>query len=678
MFPKRRKQNCGQLAIFIALIFQLVFILFAMSLNVALVVHDKINLQNSVDLAAYYGAMKQAQTLNAIAHVNYQIRQSWKLLAWRYRVLGNPYAAMKTPPGDQENLPPFNPSTGDSDIYIVCTAAFNTKSGMTKGWGKFRLPISSTKDKTYSPPTSGQYEGEFCKKMNLSIEQMNTNIATSSILPGVTTAIRAAALAGNMEIGNKCKIIAYTNWLFALFSFYHFRVDQSKKAKLIYKIAEQIAGDGMEIKKTSDIKCGIDSGTIKCGAEKTFRENLTYINRRAYDSNPRSFQFFNSLQGQQPDQWLSAESFYVYPPMYVHTYGTRGNCKGEARFINNVPMYPIYIQEPSFYFTQIAKSLIFYSNDNSLCKELGGNNLCESSAGLSKKDKFIVYFGAKAELQYENQIFLPFFTNHKLKLKAQAFAKPFGGRIGPKRVDDPTLPKGPSPPVTPEVASAQSPNYGKYPGDTLGLASHYVQKQWVKRIYDAENSHKNIENYIPNDFSSLSFSPLAEASVPKRWELAAVAPDLFDVTYFTILPSYMETYYGNLQAWPGFNPPRDFGGGIKQQVEAWPVPFPGSTPLNRPFYVIKNLSHLLTGWNPPREKYTTADKYPADIYPKTQFAKCDKWDYQLDVNKDARMATGCVFGGRTGYSVKMINKKHLQDVIGGGLTPTPSGAGWNW
>ena len=85
----RRLHPTGQLSIFIVLIFQALFILFAMSLNVALVVHDKINLQNSVDIAAYYGAMKQAEMMNAIAHINYQIRQSWKLLVWRYRVLGS-------------------------------------------------------------------------------------------------------------------------------------------------------------------------------------------------------------------------------------------------------------------------------------------------------------------------------------------------------------------------------------------------------------------------------------------------------------------------------------------------------------------------------------------------------------------------------------------------------------
>ena len=76
------------MAIFFALIFQVLFLMFAMVINIGLLVHHKINLQNSVDLAAYYGAAKQSETLNTIAHINFQIRQSWKLLTWRYRVLG--------------------------------------------------------------------------------------------------------------------------------------------------------------------------------------------------------------------------------------------------------------------------------------------------------------------------------------------------------------------------------------------------------------------------------------------------------------------------------------------------------------------------------------------------------------------------------------------------------------
>ena len=108
----------GQIAIFIALIFQVLFVFFAMAINIALVVHDKINLQNAVDLAAYYGAQKQAEMLNVIAHQNYQIRQSWKLLTWRYRVLGT--MGLQTPPhpvsvdGPLTEIPIFSQRTPPS------------------------------------------------------------------------------------------------------------------------------------------------------------------------------------------------------------------------------------------------------------------------------------------------------------------------------------------------------------------------------------------------------------------------------------------------------------------------------------------------------------------------------------------------------------------------------------
>jgi Flp pilus assembly protein TadG len=79
----------GQMSVFVALIFQVLFVFFAMVINIGLLVHDKINLQNAVDLGAYYAAQRQAEILNEIAHINYQMRQDWKLLVWRYRVLGS-------------------------------------------------------------------------------------------------------------------------------------------------------------------------------------------------------------------------------------------------------------------------------------------------------------------------------------------------------------------------------------------------------------------------------------------------------------------------------------------------------------------------------------------------------------------------------------------------------------
>ena len=86
---KNKKLKRGQIVVFMVLIFQMLFVFISMMVNIGLVVHDKINLQNAVDLSAIYGAQRQAEILNALAHINYQIRQSYKLMAWRYFILGN-------------------------------------------------------------------------------------------------------------------------------------------------------------------------------------------------------------------------------------------------------------------------------------------------------------------------------------------------------------------------------------------------------------------------------------------------------------------------------------------------------------------------------------------------------------------------------------------------------------
>ena len=73
-------------------------------------------------MAAYYGAKQQAEVLNAMAHINYQMRQNWKLLAWRYRVLGTLVQDAgqhnSHPPG---SLPYWCPQNKTKNIHCVCT-----------------------------------------------------------------------------------------------------------------------------------------------------------------------------------------------------------------------------------------------------------------------------------------------------------------------------------------------------------------------------------------------------------------------------------------------------------------------------------------------------------------------------------------------------------------------------
>ena len=51
----------GQITIFIILTFQVLFVFLVMMINIGFVVHDKINLQNSVDLGVIYGAQKTSR-----------------------------------------------------------------------------------------------------------------------------------------------------------------------------------------------------------------------------------------------------------------------------------------------------------------------------------------------------------------------------------------------------------------------------------------------------------------------------------------------------------------------------------------------------------------------------------------------------------------------------------------
>ena len=76
----------GQMAIFAALMFQVLFVFFAMAINVSLIVHDKINLQNSADLAAYYGAAKQAEILNLPDKRNRV--EAWSKEKWTFLQMG--------------------------------------------------------------------------------------------------------------------------------------------------------------------------------------------------------------------------------------------------------------------------------------------------------------------------------------------------------------------------------------------------------------------------------------------------------------------------------------------------------------------------------------------------------------------------------------------------------------
>lgn len=83
---KIRLNQKGQVAIFTLLIFSLLFMFFGMSINIAMLVHHKINLQNAADMAAMAGAAEQARIMNLIAWKNYELRKNFKDFMYAYWV----------------------------------------------------------------------------------------------------------------------------------------------------------------------------------------------------------------------------------------------------------------------------------------------------------------------------------------------------------------------------------------------------------------------------------------------------------------------------------------------------------------------------------------------------------------------------------------------------------------
>ncbi len=95
------KNKTGQIAVLLALSFGLLTLLVAMVVNIGFLVAAKINLQNSVDMAAYAGAAQQARYLTEIGKWNYEMRRNYKAMVFDYLLTYN--AELKRADNPAEN-----------------------------------------------------------------------------------------------------------------------------------------------------------------------------------------------------------------------------------------------------------------------------------------------------------------------------------------------------------------------------------------------------------------------------------------------------------------------------------------------------------------------------------------------------------------------------------------------
>lgn len=653
----------GQAAIFVALMFNVLFVFFAMAINVALVVHDKINLQNSVDLAAYYAAAKQAELLNVIAHENYAIRQSYKLLSWRYRNLGTMglYKKAKHPM-----------YTGELSDTVFLPAA------------KPSLCIM------YKPTWDNVPKGEnLCNEENLKIPALPEVKVIAGFL-GINHGIAALSRQLRRQFDDQCDGLAAMNWWFGMSILHAFRVDQRNRKGMIYALAQLISGG-----QNGDFM-DLDGNSVAMGAKETFLKNLTYANRQSYESGNGSFEMLNSLEGIDPRQWLV--QIEIVPTLIYTDVDQSGGCNAVPTEINSLPRRP---DSRKILITDFSAGDLMAWAGASLIKDPE----YQFSIGVEKNPWFMAYVGVKAST-YPRQIFFPF--GDGVQMGARGFAKPFGGRIGPWYQDrwekgaanssgnlvDPLM--APRAVAGGLLTSANDPrrlpNYSRFPGDQLGMSSKLALNSVVglRGLTANFNYYKNIKVDMSDGGMNdvLAANPGGSSSVPqiRKLEIAAIAPDLFDATYYSVEPNFVGNYFGKLRTnrssfrIPTSIPVRsDLGhiGNISEYSVQMQMDLARSDSLQRSeaYYFLREKAHLLTGWLPGPGTYN----YGVDAS-LGNFGRCARND---DGFRDKNPGSCVAGGGRTGYSVKLINRDALRSSghqIGGNgvgassiLNPPPEG-----
>ena len=691
----------GQMAIFFVLSFQMLFILFAMTINVTLVVHDKINLQNSLDLAVYYGASKQAEVLNAISHINYQMRQNYKLLAWRYRVLSS---VTLTQGGELKDFPVYREAwcpqnregkgrpchpipnskckttiypNGYCDIaYNVCVSASAWSRSIKDGQGSINICLNDG----FDPP---QIEP---------LKNIATFISANALAAAAQEKLRDSI---NVSCGKEKSL----NKIMANLFLSHFRLDQKDRKIMIKAIYDASLKQGRDL----------DGNFIEDGARKVFRKNLNFTNQKNYRHQIEGTEFFNSLTERNFEEIF--EAINILPILFFLRLD--GTCGG-----NSVPLITNKEDFDTIKFKNFTDAYqdLFDLNMRDRVSNIDHNNLGTLTLGFSKKLEPLIFYAGISNLNYSYlpQLFSPKPSEvEKRQLKALSFAKPFGSQIGPdyndKNIDPIIHPQilGNASTVSVDFYNSQ-PNYSRYPGDKWGLIDRQIHDPAGTPFLIKTDSNTG-SPYRIDSFDHLQTSDALSRTekdgtlIPNHFvrlmEMAAVFPDLFDLTYYNISPSYMTTYfpricsligqggscgpivYGESESQAfirgdfGYDPQeaamhgyymQQNAGGPKIHSSIWPwfllkgenkvgqpvnvkpfrtetTNFEDFTQMIRYPYWVQDPAHFLTSWLPPTINKSRYEDYsfPED------FAKCYK--------PTDKVPSACAVGGRAGYSVKLFS-----------------------
>ncbi len=698
--PKKQK---GQITIFVALVFTVLFTVFGMTISMGMFIHDKINLQNATDLASYYVASKQAELLNAIAHSNYQIRQSYKLAAFRYRILAN--GSRTTGPYKHPAID-GNPSTFANQHDVDYPPAVETINPTTGNRVPPRVCIGAThmfKELSGDNP---------CKSINFNV----------SYIPNVSQIISIGEVGDtnstidetNIAISNMCSRVAYANWWFANTIVGAHKLEQRDRRAVIEalarNLAKPIAPGGMK---------DIDGQDVYTGAEKTFRYNLSESNKERIDK--AQIRFFNSIEGLAPSDWLSPILINLALPFSLLDPTAPSGCSEALKVhVDDSDLVNIMAQPLAAGANNLKASLdpdgaIGYFGN--IAKD--SDPLMNLSVGVEKNPWIMIYNRTVART-YSKPLFMMNILGDDIEIRATALAKPFGGRIGPwyqsqwssssNRSDagakiDELLPQRVEEADLGSLSTTQllddktlRPNYSRFPSDDRGLTTMAAQVSYGKIVgawgisaptpanvetslfHYARSTYSYTNQALYNDPLPLNIgSSNPWDSFVRRLEISALAPDAFDVNYYSIMPGFydyfikdkLETWLpaeieneqvrvrGDLGSYGGDGATDDTKAfDVVDQIEIGGVVATEDGPQyirkgTAPWQINGRLFGMLTSWVSGTD---VMDYGPADSQDiKEKLGKC------IQPSKPGvPIPSECSYGGRAGYSVKMISREYIE------------------
>ncbi len=705
---KFKKSIRGQIAIFLALIFVVLFTLFGLTINVSMVVHDKINLQNATDLASYYVAQRQAEMLNAIAHTNYQMRQAWKLFVFRYRVIGSIGRR-------GASNAPMHPALN--------TVIDNFRLSESNFWGA-ESSVCAAAPYFFAPLQPGDY---LCKDLTVTVPTIS---AGSVSLPGLGGAgvVTGGITAVNTTIARTCESQTYFNWWYSLVAFESFQQEQaSRKAiirSLVRNLSQPITRGGMK---------DLDGNDVYEGAFRTFQYNLSQSNKEL-DEN-YNLQIENSLSGVSQNQWLPEITVDAIVP-YVRFVMSASGCatSPEAGVANLDPVDPIV---GSVLTAQFENQL----DPENIIRDQKGysfspNELRTLSVGVEKNPWYMVYNKITASV-FSKALFSAntdtgVGSQRGIQISAVSYAKPFGGKIGPwfmsrwpsgttqsqggTKIDSVGPPRSASGVGALNASDPTlQPNYSRYPGDRRGLLTESSMVA-LGRLTDwdingpqdfirADDLVMSVYSFFGDSVNSDPLAqrlPTATGNVApqdaylRKLEIAAVAPDAFDVAYYSVFPGFWDNFGSKLSSWIqpeggnqnykirgdlGFMPEAggiyanyDVMNQLEESERVQTITGSGNPNDKRlaPWFVKRLLNgrpspnrySYLNGWNSGENVM----EYVTPSLLGERFAGCESGgDISTQGSTAVKIPGECIKGGRVGYSVKLISKSYLdsQHPIGG-------------